>query len=491
MPWSRHVSGTLNRASDPPAFLPNSVGLDSAHPTGRMTGCVGNDELFARMAVDVSLPYSPDKRYLTGIDWVINTLHSITRHATGHGNNSQILMTLEGRLDPDELRSAVSAVLQRHPVLTGRVARDWNLCPYWDMEGRAPAEVPVTVGPECDDWVDAFETFQIHANLAFSSPRHHLQFHLVHETGRRSHVGMRFDHRLVDAAGAEAILELMHRIHAGETAGITNQISLTEPAHLDQWERRFVGGRAVNQLQVRLSRGEVRACPVPPGGPRPKTRFNCVTLSPQETKKMKERAFSEARAPMLLPSMVASVIGGLHRVAERRPLVGDRYVIPVSVVDRTPAEKWEKLLFNHISFIIFRVPVETANSRLDLVPMLRDQLFEQMEKDLPEHIYHASMLTRIVPLELMRCLAKIPMRGKVATSYFACLRESAYEPDSFLGHKVENMIHMPHVPPPPGLGVFVNGYGGRMNLVLSHLDGVLRCGEPAQLISSVRRGLLG
>lgn len=205
---------------------------------------------------------------------------------------------------------------------------------------------------------------------------------------------------------------------------------------------------------------------------------------------MTARAFAESQAPMLLPSLVASVISGLHAVAENRSLVGDHYVVPVSVVDRTPAQKWEKLFFNHISFIIFRVPVAAADDRERVVSILRDQLFEYIANDLPDHFYHASMLTRIVPLELMRYLAKIPMRGKVATSYFACLRESAYEPDSFLGHEVDNMIHMPHVPPPPGLGVFMNGYDDRMNIILSHLEGVLGPTESDGLLSTVRRELL-
>jgi hypothetical protein len=192
----------------------------------------------------------------------------------------------------------------------------------------------------------------------------------------------------------------------------------------------------------------------------------------------------------MLPSLLASVITGLHHLARRRGQSEGEYVVPVSTSDRTAQEKWEKLFFNHLSFMIFRADMDLAGDRARLVAGLRDQVLHNMKTGLPKDFASASMLARIAPLPLMRLLARIPMRGSFGTAYFTCIQESSFARESFLGCEVENLVHMPHVPPPPGFGVFLNGYGGRMNLVLSHLEGTFTREESDALLADIR-GQLG
>lgn len=440
--------------------------------------------------MDISLPCSQNRRYLTGIDWSINALDAITKHATGHGNSSQIILVLKGHLDPDSLADLLRRVFGAHPVLGGYVSRDWNLCPYWRMPGSNPGNPPMTVAIEEDDWTKVFRRFQHHVNSPFSDKRQHLRFHLVSCGPERSYLGMHFDHRLFDAFGAEAFLELIQRTHTGEESDILEQISLVEDAHLDHWGCRFLGGRAVNQLQVQLSDGGVTAFPTPPLIPPLSTQFNLTTFSKAESELLVERAFGDAGYFMLLPSLLAGVVMAMDRLARQRRCAEGHYVIPVSVVDHTPQEVWEKLFFNHVSFLLFQVPVELAQDRSSLIDFFRSRLYEHIKNGTSEDIYHASMLTRIVPLPFMRLLAKIPMGGQIGTSYFACLKESAYTSSEFMGVEVENLIHTPHVPPPPGIGVFLNRFRGRFNLVLSHLEGVFSSEEAEELIAKIRSSFL-
>ncbi|MBS3762111.1 MAG: hypothetical protein KGZ25_02285, partial [Planctomycetes bacterium] len=441
--------------------------------------------------MDISLPCSSKKRYLTGIDWSINALDAITKQATGHGNSSQVILVLNGRLDPADLADLLRKIFKGHPVLSGNLGRDWSLCPCWRMPGKPPRNLPLSVTTEKDDWEEIFLRFQRHVNQPFAGERQHLHFHLVNCGSRRSYLGMHFDHRLLDAFGAEAFLELIQQTHQGKQSAITEQISLVEDAHLDHWARRFQGGKAVNRLQIRLSRGRVAAFPTPALIPPLSTRFNLTTLSEEETEQLVERAFGTAGYFMLLPSLLAGVVRALDRLARKRGRPEGHYVIPVSVVNRTPQEKWEKLFFNHVSFIIFQIPVDLARERSGLIEFLRDRLYDHMKSGTPDDFYHASMLTRIVPLPLMRMLAKIPMRGQIGTSYFACLKESGYTSSEFMGFEVENLIHTPHVPPPPGIGVFLNQFRGHLNLVLSHLEGIFSPDEATELTEQMRSELLG
>jgi hypothetical protein len=162
----------------------------------------------------------------------------------------------------------------------------------------------------------------------------------------------------------------------------------------------------------------------------------------------------------------------------------------VAVVRRSSESAWETLFFNQMSFIIFQIPVRLAGEEEELVAYIRNQLYEQIRSGLPEDFYHASMLTRIAPLALMRLVAKLSVQGKVGTFVFGCLKESGYSLPEFMGLPVDNLFHTPHVPPPPGVGIFLNQFQGRLNLVLSHLDGILAGDEAAQLISDVRTNLL-
>jgi hypothetical protein len=49
---------------------------------------------------------------------------------------------------------------------------------------------------------------------------------------------------------------------------------------------------------------------------------------------------------------------------------------------------------------------------------------------------------------------------------------------------------MPRVPVPPGLGFFSNYFSGRLNLVISHLDGLISDEEALTLENSLKEKLL-
>lgn len=438
------------------------------------------------------LPYSRRKRYLTGIDWVVNTLDSMTRKATGHGNSSQVILSLTGRLDTARLTATLAAAAAAFPVLGGRVRRDWNLCPYLALGRTDSGTPPVTVVQlPRGDFQAALDVLEQHVQEPFSTPGEHVRFKVVHYGNDRSLLGMHFDHRLLDAFGAELFLELLARMEAGTDADACARVALTEPAHLDHWIRRFVGGRNVNRLQVRLSRGGLAAFPRCNHSPPRPTVFDVVTFTGAETAAIHETAGRESGPFMILPSLLARVLLPLHRLIQRRVASTGHYVVPVSIVRRQPEAKWETLFFNHLSFIVFQVPVEAVGDDIKaLSALLRDQLYEQMKAGVAEDIEHASMLTRIAPLPMMRQFARIPMKGRVASSYFACLKGTGFESVEFMGVGVENLIHTPHVPPEPGVGVFLNFFNDRLNLVLSRVAGVLDDAEAAEWVEQMKDGLL-
>ena len=54
---------------------------------------------------------------------------------------------------------------------------------------------------------------------------------------------------------------------------------------------------------------------------------------------------------------------------------------------------------------------------------------------------------------------------------------------------MENIIHMPRIPVPPGLGFFSSMYGNRLNLVISCLAGLLDDAQLTGLATAIRQRL--
>jgi hypothetical protein len=437
----------------------------------------------------VCLPSSKTKRYLTGMDWVIGALNNISRRSSGRTNDSQIVLELDGPFDDGRFRSAIADFVRLFPVLGGVIARDWNLAPYWKMPrpGYAPS---VPVETETVPESDLFQALARSANTDLPRKRQHLAFHVFHIGERRHFVAMHFDHRLFDARGAENFLELFHRWYRGEDCGARiAQITLIEPAHLSKWKRKFDAGKLLGQAL----RGFMATTPVLFPRPSPLkgrgSKFALVEFGEQESQAITDRAYRDAGFLMFMPYALAAVVQALDAVRKRNGVSGQDYTVSVSVDLRTPDTAATKLFFNHVSFMFFRIPVAVAGNRQQTIEAVRSQMYEQIKIKLPQAIAESSMLMRILPLSVLSRLMLRPLRGEFASLGFACVGKGGYASPEFMEARAANLFHMPLVPVPPGLGFVVNQFGSRINVVLSHMDGMFSDEDVRAIQDDVRRGL--
>ena len=128
---------------------------------------------------------SKRKRYLSGSDWVINTLDHMMKASTGAGNMSQIVLRSILPLDEKTVRQRLNEFVNRFPVLHGTVSRDLKLAPYWKIPAKARGEPAFTFHrmtmSSPTDSTSAYLEKSI--NTPFRSDRDHLAFHL-YKTGR-------------------------------------------------------------------------------------------------------------------------------------------------------------------------------------------------------------------------------------------------------------------------------------------------------------------
>ena len=418
------------------------------------------------------------KRYLTGIDWVINSIDYLGKSQSGIGNVSEVIMELQGQLDDKILQEVLRVFLQKFPLINGLPSRDFNLCPYWKIFPQKEM-LPLRVNVKyLDNYTNPLLPLEIQVNEPFRHKREHLVFNLV-RAGKRNLLGLTFDHRLLDARGAEALLDLFQCYYQD---GVIPQVCLSEPSRLNHWAEKFMAGRQVNRFFLGLSKNNPRVLPSYLGSRI--CKFKTISFDVEQASHVVEIAYEQAGYLMLMPFVLAKSIQVLHRIFESKKVPGLTYLVPVSIDTRTQENTHKGLFFNHMSFFFFRIKADKADDFRFLVAEIKEQMYEQVKGGLPDALRNASFLLRIAPVSLVNLFLQFMSKKHFASFSFSFV-DSFYNSLKFMDEEVQNIFHLPRVPNPPGIGIFFNQFNGRLNATLSYFDGVLSENEVERIASEL------
>lgn len=443
--------------------------------------------------MNFALPYRRGRRHLSGIDWIIAGLHYRARRDNGMGSYSQVVLELDGQPDPAVLRASLDKITARLPLVHGWIKRDpLNLAPYWKIPKTAGrATIPMTVAAAPDD-AGANRLLSAHVNTPLKSDAQHLRFLLINLTDGRAKLGMVFDHRLFDAIGAELFLRLVDLTSQGQLNELAAKVRQTEPPHLDQWSKQFAAGGTVVRRMKQIGQRDVCALAMPEADKLGDVRFVHASLSVDETNRFLETASDEcAGMPILLPSAAARAVYAMRTAIPSPTLPGTQHTLFTTASMRAAGTEWETLFFNHFSFLLLAIGTEVSTSVADLAIAARDSFFEQMREQIPTALADAAALSRVSPHWLNTRMNSRMFKGRVCSLYFACLRDSGYKADTFLGVGVTNLFHKPLAFAPPGINLCMTSYGGRFNLVLSYLEGVLDDATARTMMGTFKAALVG
>lgn len=425
---------------------------------------------------------SSRKRYLSGSDWVVNTLDRVMKQVTCAGNMSQIVLSLAEFPDEDRLRYLLTRFLERLPVVNGTVARDLRLAPYWRIPSRGCQQTVLRVASDVNSLQAACEQS---ANRPFGTETEHVAFNLF-SNGTDHALAMSFDHRLLDARGAETMLDYLWKTL--DTGVLPEEPVFSSSAHLSRWKEKFLAGQKVNRRIIALADKVPRALSLPADQDRA-YRYRVISCSEEQTETITERAYSEAGYLMESSFLLAVVTVCMHRLFEARQESAENYLVPVTVDLRTGKGDLHDAFFNHLSYLFYKIPAVHGADRAKMIESIKTQMYEQIKSNAPADLARASLLMRIAPLSILGRLLYLPLEGKMASFAFAHLGESGYNTPEFMGSKVNNLFHMPRVPLPPGIGFFCNRFHGRLNVVMATLDGLLTDQEADSLETNLRNEL--
>ncbi len=413
-----------------------------------------------------ALPYSKKRYYLSGIDWIIGLLNNYMCSATPAGNHSTLVIELEQAVPEDKLKNRLDIIYSSIPILSGKPARDLlNLAPYWKVPARTLKSYDFEVLKIDSDKIQDEKLVAI-LNRPFSSAKTYLAFILLHcET--RNLLLMTFDHRILDARGAELFLNLLSD---DEPTSTLADIKKTDSPHLKQWAEQFAAGRTVQRKLISLSK---EGCFSP-------SEFNMRNLpktadanllpafahfSKKESAEILEISEKKAGFMMETPYLLAVTSLAFHRTANC--VKSEKYFVPVPIDMRTKGEEAERTFFNHLSFMFFYFEITPDTTLESLICEIRKQLFMQIEEEFPEKMIKAARPVRIFPFRLLKWVMKLPFDGKMSSFIFSNVGASSLESGNLHGSGIRNIYHMPRIPTPPGIGIFFNKYNDQLNLTVT------------------------
>jgi len=436
-----------------------------------------------------ALPYSKKKRYLSGIDWMISALDYMTKQKTGVGNLSQIVLELDGIISEPILKSALDNFLKSNPIVNGYIKRDWNLAPFWKIPKKNikfPLSFKSVFLSNDDDFDNLFFIFTDELNKPFINKKHHLSFCLIYWKNK-SYLGMKFDHKLLDARGAEAFLNKFN------SEFIKNKFVTSNHAYsakLNLWKQKFESGKFVNSMFSNLRDDKPPAVLKITKNNNYKNKVVIRSFNEKTSKLIIENANKKAGYLMIMPFLLAVATKSFDQLFKSKKALADNYIVPINLDTRLPGALKNQLFFNFVSFLYFKIPTNICENFEKLSEIIKLQFYDQVSKKTPFHFSQSALLLRICPLWLVSKLIKIPFRGQLASFSFSYVANSGYESEKFMGLEVLNILHTPRVPTPPGIGLFFTSFKGKLNVVFSFLNSMINDEEIQKFISSVELGLI-
>jgi len=122
--------------------------------------------------------------------------------------------------------------------------------------------------------------------------------------------------------------------------------------------------------------------------------------------------------------------------------------------------------------------------------ILRDQFFQHIKDKIPAAMQDAAALGRIFPRPLVAHVINSMFKGRMCSFYFACLKETGYPSQTFMGLPIANLIHTPLAFAPPGMNLCMTYFANRFNLVLSYLEGAMDETTAGKILDQFKTSLI-
>jgi len=128
------------------------------------------------------------------------------------------------------------------------------------------------------------------------------------------------------------------------------------------------------------------------------------------------------------------------------------------------------LVSNQLSFFFFRLNTEELTTTETAVSSINKQLKAQIKDRITERYTDLLNSLRLMPMPIYEAMVDLASNGKMSSFGFSDLGTDKIHLSEFLGAKIENTLHYPPVPSPPGFNVVVSKTNGKLKFVWAYFD---------------------
>jgi hypothetical protein len=426
------------------------------------------------------------KYYLNGMDWVNSALHYQCRKTPTCGNNFLIALELQGvvsKLDAEQMLKSLESL---RPILNSSRTRQWfHLAPYWKIgKSLSLPEFSYCMVPT---EIELIEQCEIFVNQQFCKKNEHLAINFI-VADNKTLVLFKFDHRLFDGRGGEILLNKINNAWQ-----IDGHVECLEPdctsPQLTNWGPKFDSGKRVNQWLRDLKKTGVPVTFTEDNSSATaKNSFKLLSFSVDESREIFRRAEETLGPYMNTPYLAAAVCSVLGKLGKDRGYSDkEKIMLPMTVDLRDSRNGHETLFFNQWSLAPFVSSIaETADFKT-LAEDFKRQFINFSRSGFMQDIRNANLLTRIMPLPFFSRMSAGIFAGTAGSCSYAFIPESSFKASTFLGKPVKRLLHLPLMPPAPGVGVFMTVYNEQLTITISYRNGVVSKDDVESLIYSFKK----
>jgi len=397
----------------------------------------------------------------------------------------------------DALRSALRRLVQKHPLLTARLRRDWRTwLPFWKVRAIAEGEsLPFGLWREAGSpgalGAEAREVAEAGAQLAALRDEHiparfQARFDLVERRDGSCLAALSWSHLLLDGKGAELLLVNIARL----CEGIDEPCDFPEPPpvkrtfteHLERTKPAVRHLSALARMHIRSLSG-ARTW-------RGRCHQRLITLDASDAERVRRRVAETTGALFPLAFFVACATRAHDRVLAHRGTLPEGYVASVPIQTRKRGARGP-IFHNNVTVFFFGSRRAHLTSLDEAAAHMKQQFGEMSRARLDEAFSELLAWMMRIPSWCFMWFVRLQFRGDFCSFFESHTGPFAPELTHFAGEPILNAWHLPCVSAPPGSGIFFGEHAGRLNITLSWRDGCLSDEERRVMTASLIEDLLG
>ncbi len=415
----------------------------------------------------------------SGSDYFLCAMDRIMRNTGGPDSQCRMVVELDGHIDPEKFCSIVNCSSLLQWMVNVRKTKKLPFAlPRWRSNGFGNNVCVTCHGGivSCLGKNGRLLSFFRHSDQgAVHLP---LSFVFANHDDNRSTCMLNWDHTLMDAHGAEILMQHVarcpERAENIETLLPSNgqNVDSRVPQSLSFAKRLSYARKSVHYI------AEASAMPIAvlkPSGTNHEQadQYFTIRFSEEETREIVSHSENIGSSYYHSLFYLAAAARAVHAVRMRNTHDAVPYLVPVPLNLRRKGGDGPAFS-NNVSFLFYRItPGEIADFKAAVVS-LKSQMKSQVMQEIPHSYAEMMKILRRLPLPLYSRLLSGPTKGQLASFFFSYTGECCSEMDSFMGQPVREVTHLAPATTVPGLSVVFMRHRKCLKMILSFRDSLFK-----------------